>query len=868
MTTKVATSEREELALPEGTVTFLFTDIEGSTRLFRRLGDEYVDLLSRHDGVLRASIENNNGVVVKTEGDAFFAAFGSASDALSAATDAQRSLPAVVADDGSHVLVRMGLHTGLAYPRNSDYVAIAVHQAARIAAAAHGGQIILSGATAGAAAPTIPIDIDLTLLGKFRLKDFDDSTPLFMVYAPGLGTMFPPLRAVPEARGNVPSSATSIIGRRDDLARVGTLLDEHTVVTIAGPGGAGKTLLAIEAARRALDAGHYDEAWIVDLTRVSDPNDIHRALTDLLGIGTDSALRDAVTERLADRSCLLVFDNCEHLASAVAETVTQLSDIRNTSFLLTSQVPVTCTGERVHRLDPLPAPPEGQGDSPALRECASVQLLVERITAVQPDFVLEPNNATAVASICRQLDGLPLALELAAARCTALSLNDLADRLTDRFRILRSKSKPERHQTLLATISWSYGLCSHDERALLRRLGVLAGSFTLRFAEWVASLAPIDEGDVLDLLSSLVDRSLVQIDDLAGRTRYRLLESVRAFAVDELHRADESQAISTRVLEWVLAEESAFGLVVASDRIDDDLDSIEAALHAGDIDGELALRAGDRLANHYRATGQLRRGLAVGQRLLDRFPAPTEDRARLLASTATRALEVDELDLARRLLDEAVTIAAASEDGDLVSWIAGRRGVVAVRLKDLASARPLLEQSLATAVSSPLRAMALTNLGLVEIMCDETAPAIRHTEQALESFREAGSVWQMAQCAGNLAEVWIRAGDDVKGARYELEALRIRAELGAIDLVAYSLVSFGRLAARQGRDSLAVELLAGADRLLTECDSQLYWQDRALLEDTLLELRTRLGADPFHDLWQTGAAMDADELIATALALR
>jgi predicted ATPase/class 3 adenylate cyclase/tetratricopeptide (TPR) repeat protein len=844
---------RTRTALPEGQVTFLFTDIEGSTRLFRRLGDDYVTLLTAHDEAVRDAIERRDGVVVKTEGDAFFAAFDSALDAVRAAIDAQRALVVVTSPDGQPVRVRMGLHTGLAYPRNNDYVALAVHQAARIAAAANGGQIVVSAATWAAIDAPIA-DVQLIELGSYRLKDFDDPTVLGCVTARGLDTAFPALRAIRAARGNLPTSTTEFVGRAADVARLYELLTDSRIVTVVGPGGCGKTRLALESARGLLDGGRFEEAWLIDLTQAPAGDDVAPYVAAVFGATDDSPI-DAVVERLIERPALVLLDNCEHVISSASSFVREVYGATSSTFLLTSQLPVGVQGERLLRLEPLEA-------------TTALQLFVDRVRALRPEFALTAENADAARRICEALDHLPLALELAAARAAALSLDDIATRLTDRFRVLRSSTHPERHQTLSAVISWSHGLCSRQEQVLLRRLSMFAGSFTLGFAEKVTGVEPLDDLDVLDLLCSLVDRSLVQIDDLGGRPRYRLLESVRAFAVEELIKSGERREISTRALTRVVDGDATPGflLVEASDDVDDDLSIIEGILLAGDVDQPVAIAASNRLATHYRARGMNRHGLGVLGRVLARFPDATAQRAKLLASTATLALELHDLDAAVTLLDEAS--AGDLHDGDLAAWIASRYALVATRRGDLASALDLMERALETAVTPEMSAVVTSNLAVVEIERGGYERAVELAATGSELFRQLGAPWQEAQSVGNLAELWARLGDDVKALRYEREALAQRAELGSIDGIGTSLVGIGRIAARRGLDNDAVVLLGGATRLLEESGTTLFPSDQALLEETLVELRERVGPDEFHDQWRSGSATAAEELIGRAKALR
>lgn len=839
--------------LPEGQVTFLFTDIEGSTRLFRRLGDDYVALLDEHDRALQAAIEAHNGVVVKTEGDAFFAAFADARDGVLAAVAGQDGLRSVLAPDGSQVRVRMGLHTGLAYPRNNDYVALAVHQAARIVAAGHGGQIVMSDTTATTLAPPPP-DIELDDLGAYRLKDFDDATRLFSVRSPGMTVEFPAPRALPDSRGNVPASTSPLIGREAELSSTRELLLSNRVVTIVGPGGAGKTRLATELAHDGLARGDWELGWFVDLTSATDGENLVPHLSAALGIDIDATTSD-VCERLATQPALVIVDNCEHVVDQVRDLVQQLSTQTEATFLLTSQMPVGVRDEYVVRL--------GQ-----LHDAAAVELLGERVSAIR-HTPLAPEEREVATRICRALDGLPLALELAAARSGTFSLADIAGRLDERFRVLRSSAQPSRHQTLQAAIGWSYELCAAEEQLLLRRLGAFTGPFTLRLAEWTAGVAPLDELDVFDGLASLVDRSLVQVDDLAGRTLYRLSESVRAFALHELRASGELAVAASRVLARVLHGDDTSTLVFVAPLldIDDDLPTIEATVLAEYAEPDLATRAAVRLSIHHRARGQNRHGLQLVLRVLAGLPNDAPGRGELLAAAAAHAVEIEDIPTALELLDRAQA-AVDPSDNDLRAWIDGRRGLAAVHRDDLDAAKAFTERAAARGVSPHVRGVALGNLGLVNMEQGDYKASMAQLSEAADLYERLGALLQQANCVGNIAELWARTGNDDEALRHELVALRLRAELGAVDGIASSFIGVGHIARRRGAAGDAVELLSAGEMLFEECGTALYPSDQARLEAAIVELREQLGPVEFHARWNAGRGRKIEALIRLAQSVK
>ncbi len=538
---------RTRTPLPSGNVTFLFTDIEGSTAMFHRLGPGYEAVLETHRRLLRAVIAAHDGVEVNTDGDGMSAAFADAGQAIGACLDGQRQLAAEPWPEGGEVRVRMGLHTGVARPTpEGDYVAVAMHEAARISAAAHGGQILLSSDTARMVRPVLPPEAALVDRGPFLLSGFDEPERIYQLGHPALRSGFPPLRASPAQSHNLPNLRMPFVGREADLEAVGRMLSEARLITVVGPGGAGKTRLAVEAAAR-LAARFPGGVHLCDLSTQTDPGLVEVAIGEAFGI-RDSVSDDRMEEvakLIEERAALLVLDSCEHLIAGVAAAVDALLALSPAlRVLATSREPLGVDGEHLWRLGSLEVPEEG-ADLEAIKRSEAPVLFEGRARLVQPAFAITATNAGAVADICRQLDGLPLALELAAAQAGSLSPAAIAERLTDSLHLLAGGAdrRSSRHRTLDSTVDWSYRLLDEDARRLMRHLAVFANGFTIEAARSVS-----DADDPVAVLAGLVDKSLVIWDPDAAR--YRMLEPIRAFARARLEEAGEADAASARHLAW------------------------------------------------------------------------------------------------------------------------------------------------------------------------------------------------------------------------------------------------------------------------------------------------------------------------------
>ena len=539
--------------IPSGTVTLLFTDVQGSTRLWEAEPELMAVALRRHDEILRSTIETAGGYVFKTVGDAFCAAFRTAAAAMGAALAAQAGLSGETWPTSRPILVRMGLHTGVCEERDSDYFGPVVNRAARLEAAAHGGQVLVSGATAELLAGSLPAGAGLRDLGLHRLKDLGRPEQVFQVEASFLAPDFPPLASLdnPELPNNLPTLLSAFVGREKELAEVRELIRMSRLVTLTGAGGSGKTRLALQAGAELI--GRIpDGVWLAELAPLTDGGQIPGAVAAAMGMQDASgpAIGDTVIEALTGQESLILLDNCEHLIDAAAKFCDQvIRHCPKVRFLVTSREPLGIDGERVYRVPSLTLPGSDAESVEDLAGSDAVQLFAERARAHQADFVIDARSAPDAVTICRRLDGIPLALELAAARLSSMSLAQVAARLDQRFRLLTggSRNAMPRQQTLQATVDWSFGLLTAQERETVTRLSVFAGGFDLEAAEAICASAEVDALDVLDLLGSLVDKSLVVADHSHQTVRYRLLETIRQYSAQELLRAaGEAEVIRIR----------------------------------------------------------------------------------------------------------------------------------------------------------------------------------------------------------------------------------------------------------------------------------------------------------------------------------
>ena len=703
--------------VPAGTVTFMLSDIEGSTRLWSRFPDTMASAVAQSYATLDRAIADHDGVrpIEQGEGDSVVGAFSRAADAVAAALQAQLELRSVVWPDGLDLRVRIALHTADAQLRDEgNYFGLALSRCARLRSIGGGGQTVLSRTTRDLVVDRLPAGVELIDCGVHRLRDLGRPENVFALVHPDLDGDVGPLRSLDAFANNLPDQLTTFVGRAAELRELGEALAETRLLTLTGAGGAGKTRLALQLAADLLER-FVDGVWWVDLAPVSDPQLVGEALAGVLGVRPlpGVSMLDACARYLVSARALVVLDNCEHLLAGCAEIAEGLLHAcQDLVVIATSRTSLGVAGETDWRVPPLSLPPpERRRDSlAAVGQSDAVRLFIERARKARPNFAVSNDNAPAVAQICHELDGLPLAIELAAARVRMMSVEQIAAGLGDRFHLLTGGTRTvlPRHQTLRASVDWSHELLSDDERVLLRRLSVFAGGFTLDLAEGVCADEKLERVAILDLLASLVDKSLVVAEERTGAVRYRLLETVRQYAVERLLDACEAGELRDRHRDAMLelAETIAPQLHGPSQRqwlevLDGEAANLTAALErAADTDSERALRLSVALTFWWRLRGLFRAGERGFMRALDAgTPEPSSLRAQALWGCGFLVAFLGDFPTALGRHEEARAI--AEEVGDQATLGRAIGGVAFLRLfPDPVGARQGQEQAYRLACAS------------------------------------------------------------------------------------------------------------------------------------------------------------------------
>ena len=773
--------------LPTGTITFLFTDIEGSTHWWEEYPAWMSNAFERHETILRAVAAAHGGYVYKMIGDAFQMAFATAPNALNAAIDAQRALHNEAWGETGPLQVRMALHTGVTEEREDDYVGPVLNRLGRLLSVSQGGQILLSQAAYELVRDSVSGDIQLHDLGNHRLKDLIRPEHIYQVAAAGLPTHFAELRTLDVFPHNLPLQLTSFVGREKEIVEVKRQLLGDRFVTLTGPGGTGKTRLGLQVGAELLEL-FPDGVWLVEFAALSDAMLVPQTVAAVLGIRESAGrpILTLLTDYLRSKELLLILDNCEHLLSACAQLVTTLLQAcPYLCILATSREALNIPGELSFRVPSLSIP-DARHLPPleALTQYEAMQLFVERAEIIQPGFELTDSNAPAIAQICRRLDGIPLAIELSVARVKIMPVEQVAARLDDRFRLLTGGSRTAlpRHQTLRALIDWSYDLLTEAERALFRRLSVFAGGWTLEAAEAICAGEGLEPASVLDLLTQLVNKSLVIADAEAdAQARYHLLETIRQYARERLLEAGGGEKVRGRHLDYYLkfAERVEPELrgprqVLWLDQLEKEVDNIRAAL---EWSLEINAEAGAWIASALLWFWHIRGGKSEGIDWLERALSAEAQEREGAALLPTRA----------RIRGKALNAA-----GSLMIMHGN-----AERASALSEESLKLHQELGPSGRQGV-AHALWNLAQRASYHENLELAGNLAEKSLALFRAVGDKFGMAQCLDHLGSYAMLRGDHVQSKKVWEEDLALRKEIGDTDGIAWVLSCLGNLAFWKG----------------------------------------------------------------------
>ncbi len=820
---------------PQGTISFLFTDIVGSSRLWEKFPQLMGAALARHNDLIRTAVDLQDGYVFKTVGDSFCVAFHTPQSAVLAAVAAQRAL---MSEDWSKIgslIVRMGIHTGVAEFRDGDYFGGTLNRAARIEAAAHGGQILLSQVTVDLLEDEHFGVAVFKSLGNHRLRNLDRPEHLFQAGVPGLRDIFPPPKSMEILPNNLPVQSTSFIGRDHEMESIRHLFERTSLLTLIGTGGTGKTRLALEAGARLIN-DFSGGVWLIEFAPISDPTRIVEVITSVLSIREepDRPLKTTLLSSLRDREILLIFDNCEHLLAATSSLAAELlRTCPRLKILATSRHSLGVAGEQT-----FPVPPLGMLDvriheltgpnvAEQLSQFDAVKLFIERATSVRPDFRVTNANAPALAEVCSRLDGIPLAIELAAARVRVLSLDQIAARLNDRFHLLRGghRTSLPHQQTLQALIDWSHDLLSDQERIVFRRLGAFIGGRTLPALESVCTGDGVEAYDILDLVQQLVDKSLVTVErDTAGEPRYTMIESVWQYAKEKLELSDEAPIIRQRHMEYFLNwAEMAAPLMEGPDQklwLDRGYDetinfraATEWALTTGNI--EAGLRFVTALHRLLEVRGNVAKALELVRKLFtstDETISP-KVHADACVSAGRLAWAADQYEEARAFHEEALRIYATIGDESgaaLTNMLMGflDRGDRKLELADQHFRRGL---ELATKTGRLyVQAGCESGLGSLALDRGDLAEARRLKEESVVHYEKLGDHWVTGLLLWGIAKVSMAQGDLARAKSSLDQWLQITHDLGNRWLLPYIFDCYGEVALLRGDAEKAARVLGAA----------------------------------------------------------
>ena len=871
--------------MPNGIVTFLFTDIEGSTRLWKELPEKMRQMQARHDELIRLAVSEYGGVVFKTVGDQVCAAFSDPADGVGAAVAAQEALRREPWEAGiGAIRVRMGLHSGSVELRDDDYFGLPLSHVARLHAAAHGGQILVSRATAALLERRLPAGATLLDLGSQRLKDLDGTENVYQLNAPGLETSFPPLRTAASVPNTLPQQTTPLIGRANELTEIGKLLESTRLVTLVGPGGTGKTRLSIEAASTTIER-FPDGVYFVPLDTVTDPEQVPSAIAEALSIvpRSSESVLSSLARSLRDKAVLLLLDNFEQVSTAARVVATLLSSIRGPSILVTSREPLRIAGEREYQVPPLMLPdarPEISQEE--IESSEAVMLFCDRARAVNPSFELTADNARAIFKICSRLDGLPLAIELAAARLRLFSPAQLEGRLADSLQVLAGNRRdlPERQKTLRGAIEWSYNILSEEDRLLFQRLAAFVGSFTLDAAEQVCVFQERGASpEVLDGIESLLNKSLLRRESSdTDPPRFRMMETIRAFANEQLAASGEEQVVRARHARFFSKLVEGFNSRMSNPSYRaahgeqqlrsffPEMENVRAALawSIGEGDPEVGISIVHSLRTYLHLHGLNREMRSWCDRLLSREnEMGVKQRGRLHLNTGWVALILGDEQSARNHLDLAIEYSTSSGDRESEAYSRVYAGMaLTTDPRHLEDAEGLIRSA-----QEMFRTLGHEEGALfANSMLGDLFRTQGRYREALECFQSLEHVVTSGFGLGNITNIgfvlW-RLGDSEGAESSFRRALEeSRADSYSRSSVHYALLGMAAVTADERK---AAHLVGAGDRLVEQIGVSWSYSDYIDYRAVTARLEEHLGSERYESLHAEGAAMSMREAIEYAL---
>ena len=916
--------------LPTGTVTFLFTDIENSTPLWEKYPEVMKFILAKHDFILKEAVETNHGQIVKTTGDGVHAVFSTAVDAVKASLEAQREFQNsdILKSSEALLRVRMGIHTGEADLRDGDYYGGVLNRAARIMSIGHGGQILISETTLRIAQEHLHQEVSVLNLGDHRLKGFKRAEKIYQVSTPDLQQEFPALKSQIHTTNNLPTQLTSFIGRERELAEAKSRLEHTRLLTLIGPGGTGKTRLSIQLGFQLL-SNFEDGVWLVEFAPISDPFLVTQTIASSFKIGEipGTPLNVLIHDYLREKHLLLIFDNCEHLVEACAKGAEEFLQVApGIKIIASSREALVIFGEMVYHVPSLSMPKRAEVTKEAAMEFESIQLFVERASAANPGFHLTDENASLIAQICSRLDGIPLAIELAASRCRVFSPEQISRRLNDRFKLLTSGSRTAlpRQQTLRALIDWSYELLSEDERALMRRLSIFAGGWTFEAAETICNNL-----DVFEYLPQLINKSLVNVDYDDDEPRYHLLETIRQYAREKLLETGEGDGTRNRHFSYYLEmAETAMPEMLTWGRdlywmkkLEIEYDNIRTAVDWGLSNDPIAvMRLIRSLTYFYILTSYSSEGHRWGVDALEQVKSLTEGgriltteekiyRARLIASMSimsftmgdaqTSAKEAEEaINLLRLLGDKwnlALTLAfhiggkltsgnideakASVEEGLALVEELGDKYVIGSILtaasyieayvnRDFAKAEALSEKAgehLKEHGSHWSYGIATYGFANLLRMENQFEKAREKLKIAMQTMQEIGSTRNVIMIKSDLAHILRYEGNYPEAITAYRETIKEWQRIGQRSAVAHQLECMAFIAKSLEQPERALRLLGAAEALRQRIEIDMSALERAEYEAEVVDLKANMDEKEFASFWAEGRFMTMEQAIAYAI---